>query len=291
MFRAFKGTDGSADGGIQVRTGRTDDDIRKGRVIAAAVIRVDDQQRIQQVCLPLREAAVCAKHIQYVLRDGIILPRIMDDKGFVVQVMHLGLIGIATEYRVLCDQVDPFQENLIHIRRIRILVEVVKGQGQHLQAVHQVPGGRPQDFIDQKVIRQFISRRQGLFEFLKLRLIRQKAEQKQEAGLLITEIAFPVFDQVVDAVTAVKKISFAWNDSTAVVAVITDYVRNSGESDADAGAVFIPEALLDVIFRIQPCGDIRVIGGLAEEACKYIVILVSGNHRLLLLCCKKFNDV
>ena len=128
MFRAFKGTDGSADGGIQVRTGRTDDDIRKGRVIAAAVIRVDDQQRIQQVCLPLREAAVCAKHIQYVLRDGIILPRIMDDKGFVVQVMHLGLIGIATEYRVLCDQVDPFQEDLIHIRRVRILVEVVEGQ-------------------------------------------------------------------------------------------------------------------------------------------------------------------
>ena len=172
----------------------------------------------------------------------------MNDQGLAVQLMHLGLIGIASHGRKLRDQVQALADGLVGVDVVRIVVIVVQGQREHLQAVHQILRRGAQHLVDEKIIRQIIALGKRYPEFVKLLSGGQEAEQEQKDGLLVSVVALAVFDQIGQAVSAVQKIALAGNHIPLVIPGVTDDIGDSGQAEADAGSVLISKPFFDVVF-------------------------------------------
>ena len=237
------------------------------------MVRVDDQDGIQEVGFPFGEFTVRPQHVEDVLRDGVFRPGIMDDQGMAVEAMDLGLIGVAGDGRELGQQVESLEQGLVDICRVRVLVVIVQGQGGSHQAVHQVLGGIPQQFIDQELIGQVISVGQSFFKIYKGIFIGQKTEQEEETGLLVTEIAFAVADQILDGIAPVEQFAFRGRNGAVGFLTITDNIGHPGQADPDAGPVIVSKPFLYIVFMEQVIGNIRIVGGFSEIPCENAVVV------------------
>ena len=256
MLGPFERADRSTEGGIEVCSGGSHNDVCEGGVVTAAVIRVDQKDRVKQVRLHVCERAVGTEHIQDIFRHGILGTGIMDDQGAPVKGMDLGIVGIAAQGRELCDQVDPLEEILIDVCLIRIIIIVVERENSGLELVHQVAGGLEQQLIRKEALGQIIAERETGLEILEFLSVRQITEKKQETGLLKPEIFLAVLDQVADRISAEEQIAFTGNDMVILIHGITDDIRDLGEPDPDAGSVVVSQSLLYIVFIKQIVRDI-----------------------------------
>ena len=119
VLGALEGSDGGAERGVEICACGTDHDVGEGGVVTAAVIRVDQQDRVKEICLVIRELSVRAQHIEDILRNRVLPARIVDDQRIAVEGMYLGVVGVAAQGRELGDQVDSLEQVLIDIRLVR----------------------------------------------------------------------------------------------------------------------------------------------------------------------------
>ena len=276
VLGAFERADRAADGGIDIRAGGAHDDVGEGGVVAAAVVRVDDQDAVQEVGLSLGELAVRPEHVEDVLRYGVFRTGIMDDQGLAVELMDLGLVAVAGDGRELGDQIDALAEHLIGIDLVRIIVIVIELQGSRHESVHEVLGGIVEKLTDQEIIGEVIAGGKGGPEIAEGPAVRQIAEKEEEAGFLIAEVPLPVGDQVLDAVSAVEQVAVDGNDVSLRVLLIADDVGDPGQADPDAGPVIIPQSLLDIMLLEKMVGDVCIVGGFAVKTGQDRIIMETG---------------
>ena len=248
VLRALQRADRTADCGIQICAGRTDDDIGEGGVISAAVVRMDHEDRIEDRGLLLRELSVGPEHVENILGDRVIRPGVVDDQRLPVKVMHLGKIGIASDGRDLGHQIDPLEQCLIGILGIRILCVIIEGDRAGLQLVHQVPGRCPENIVSKEIRGQVIAVGETFPEIVKFSAVRQIAEEQQENGLFIPVVLVTVLEEIPDTVAAVDQVTFAGNDISFLIYCVSDNIADLGQTDPDAGPVVVSKAFLDIVF-------------------------------------------
>ena len=115
-----------------------DNDICKCRIVSAAVIRMNHENRIEQIRFTVGEGPIKPQHVENIFGDRVLLLRIMNDQRVSVHVMPLGMVGVTAKCREFRDQVNSFEERVIYIRRVGVFIKVVKRQRQHLQPVHEI---------------------------------------------------------------------------------------------------------------------------------------------------------
>ena len=256
VLGTFQGADGCAQRGVQIRTRGTDNDVCESRVVTAAVIRMDQKDRIEQICLMIGKLSVRAKHIEDILRHGIIAAGIVDDQRAAVKGMYLGVVGITSQRRELRDQVDSLEQILVDICLIRRFIIVVERKNCGLKLIHQVPGRLEQELIGEETFRQLIAQGQRSLEILKILPVGQISEQEQETSLLKAVVLLTVFDQVLDGITAVEQIALTGDYFAVLIRLITDDIRDSCQTDPDTCTVLVSKTFFYIIFTEKVIRDV-----------------------------------
>ncbi|MPM63085.1 hypothetical protein SDC9_109965 [bioreactor metagenome] len=91
-------------GRISVGTGRRDDPRGKRGVVAAAVLGVQHQRKVQHAGFELGKRTVRAQHLQNIFCGGKLGLRRADDQRFVVMVIGVCLIAVHRQHREQRDQ-------------------------------------------------------------------------------------------------------------------------------------------------------------------------------------------
>ena len=176
------------------------------------MIRVDQQDGVEQIRFVIGKFPVRAQHVENILCDGILAARIVDDQRAPVKGMHLCVICVTSQGGEFRDQIDPFEEILVYISLVGRRIVVVEGQNRRLQLVHEVARRLEQKLVAEKALGQLIPHGETSLEILKLFLVRQITEQQKETGFLKTEIFLPVLDQILDGIAAEEQIALAGDD-------------------------------------------------------------------------------
>ena len=260
VLGTFERADGTADRGVQIGPCRTHNDIGKSGVVAAAVIRVDHQDRVEDRCLPLRKLPVASEHVKNVLCDGILGSGVVDDQRLPVKMVHLGKIGIAPDGRELGHEVNALEQSLIDILRIRILSVIIKRDRTGLKLVHQIPGRSLQNIICEEIRGKIVAGGDTFLEIIKLGAVGKVSEQQEKYCLFVAEMALPVLEQILNAVAPVDQVAFAGDDVPFLVLCVSYYIADFGQADPDAGTVFISKSFLDIVLPEERVWDICIVG-------------------------------
>ena len=160
----------------------------------------------------------------------------------------LDLISVAHDVGQPGDQLNGLAQHVLHGEIVRILVIGIQGQHRPGQLVHDVGGGRLDDHVLGKILRQLPAAGQQLTEFFQLLPGGQLAEQQQPGGLLVAE---PVFfhtarHQIAHVHAPVDQTAFLRRLFPFVHHIAMD-VADQGQSGHDAAAVSVAKTALHVV--------------------------------------------
>ena len=251
MLGALQAGKRRRDDGVGVRPGRGDDAGREGRVVAAAVLHVQQQGNVQHVGLEVGVLLVGTQHLQQVFRRGQARVGAVDVHAAAALIVIVGVVAVDRQHRENADELDALFQLGLQVGLANVVI--VAGQRQHAagQRVHQVVTGGLHDDIAHKVCRQVAAFGKAGGEALELLFVRQVAEQ-QQIGRALKRIALAAqtADQVIDVVAAVPELALAGNLLAVALLKGVD-AGNVRDARQHALAVFVAQTALDVVLGKQ----------------------------------------
>ena len=211
---------------------------RKGRVVTAAMLCMQNQSQIQNMRLKGGIAAVRAQNVQDVFGGGELAHRIVDEQAVAVVIVAVSLIAIDRQHREQRDQLKALPEHVGRGNIIRVFVIGIEGEHAAGQGVHHVAAGGLHDDVPHKAGGQGAVKGQKLAEGLKVFLVGQLAKEQQVGGALEAEVVLfgLAADELLHAVAPVVELALA-GDALAVHGFAGDDFGNVGKAGEHALAV------------------------------------------------------
>lgn len=252
VTRALERGDRRRDSGIGIRAGGGGDAHGKGRVIAAAVLCVQDEAAVEQLGLVVGVFAVRADQVQDVLRGRALRVGHVQEHGRAVKVAALRLIGVRDNDRELGGQADALTHDVLDRRLVRVAVVGIQRERRAGELVHDVAARRAHDHILGEVVRQRALQTDDVLELLELAARRQFAAHEQIADLLEAEavLALETVNEIIYVITPVGQAAFD-RFALALVEDVAVHVAEVGRADQNAGAVRVSQAALDSVTGVQ----------------------------------------
>ena len=94
----------------------------ESRVVAAAVLCVENEHKIQDPCLELCELSVRSHEIEDILSGVVLGNRIVDIEAVVLYIVSACHISIRDEHRESRDELGALSYDIVYISRIRVIV-------------------------------------------------------------------------------------------------------------------------------------------------------------------------
>ena len=154
--RALQCADCAAVGGICVRVRGGEHAAGKGRVIAAAVLRVQHQAQIQHQRFFFCINPVAAQQGENLLRDGKTGLLRMQIHGLAVEKAAFHLIGLDRNVAHARDDLQRFSDFRFKREILRIFVIGIKRKHAAGKLVHDIGGGRFEHHILKKTLRKIV---------------------------------------------------------------------------------------------------------------------------------------
>ena len=210
----------------------------KGGVVAAAVVRVEDEGNVQHPGLQLGVGAVRPQNAQDVLRRGELGVRLVDEQALAVVIVAVGLVAVHRQQGEQGDQLHGLPQHVGDGNIFRVLVIGIEGEHAAGQGVHHVAAGGLHDDVPHKAGGQGAVKGQKLAEGLKVFLVGQLAKEQQVGGALVAEVVPGQLaaHQLLHAVAAVVELALA-GDALAVHGFAGDDFGNVGKAGEHALAV------------------------------------------------------
>ena len=255
VLGTLQGGHGRRDGGIGVGARRGDDPGGEGGIVAAAVLHVENQRRVQDLCLRGGVFFVGAEHHQKVFRCGKGRVRPVNDHAVHIFIVIVGVVSVNGQQRELGNQLDALPEGIADAGVDGAFVIGRQGENAPGHGVHDVLAGGFHDDVPGEVGGKGSALAQQCPEFLRGGAVRQLPHKQKVGDFLVAKLRFPEgADQVFHPVAPVPELTVAGKFFS-----VHDFggrdlgnVRQPGEY---AVAVFVPKPLLDAVLVVQPGGD------------------------------------
>ena len=241
----LQGADSPGNGAVSVRAAGGHGAADEGRVVAAAVLRVDHEHHVQQMGLFIGVALVRAHHAEEVLRRGQLRHREMDMQGVAVEVVALHRVGIGHNGREIANELDGLQQHIVDGGVVRVRIVGIQAQHAAGQFVHDIVAGVPHDHALGKALGQLAGLVHDLVEVGQLALGGQITHQQQVGYLLEAEgagLAVGLHD-VGELDAAVVQLAGSGN-TLPVLHQIALNTAHLGHTHQNARAIVIPQAQL-----------------------------------------------
>ena len=122
----------------------------KGGVVAAAVVRVEDEGNVQHPGLQLGVGAVRPQNAQDVLRRGELGVRLVDEQALAVVIVAVGLVAVHRQQGEQRNQLHGLPQHVGDGNIFRVLVIGIEGEHAAGQGVHHVAAGGLHDDVPHK---------------------------------------------------------------------------------------------------------------------------------------------
>ena len=255
VLGAFQGGHSRRDGGIGVGTGGGDDTGGEGGIVAAAVLHVENQRRVQDLRFRGGVFFVGAKHHQKIFRCGKGGVRPVNDHAVHIFIVVVGMVSVNGQQREFGDQLDALPEGIADAGVDGALVVGRQRQNAPGHGVHDVLAGGFHDDVPGEVGGERPALTQQPPEFFRGGAVRHLSHEQKIGDLFVAKLRFPkAADQVFHPVAPVPELAVAGN----LFAVHNFGGRDLGnvrQSGENAVAVFVPKPLFDTVFLVQPGGD------------------------------------
>ena len=113
----------------------------------------------------------------------------MDEQAFPVIIMHLALIGIAGNGRELCQKVHAFDQGLVYINIVRVVIVIIQGKDRVLEAYSSDSYREGAAGSFPRTHPEWCSSVSPHCRTFPVQLSWQISEQQEETGFLIPEMA------------------------------------------------------------------------------------------------------
>lgn len=207
----------------------------KGRVVTAAVLRMENERHIEKLRFQMRILAVGTQHIKDIFRCRQLGLRRMDNQAFVLVIIAVRLKAVDRQYREQGNQLQALAQHVRNGGILRILVIGIKRQHASCHRVHDILTRRFHNNIAHKACRQRAVIVEQGSKFLELLLLRQLAEQEQVCNLFKAEavVLDKTGDNLFHVVAPVKKLA-VYRHALAVDNFRRAYLRYFRQTRQDA---------------------------------------------------------
>ena len=239
----------------------------KGRIVAAAVLCVEHQREVKELCLEGGELAVGAEHVEDVLRKRKLRIRLADDEALpLLEVVRL--IAVNRDQREQRDQRQTLAQYVRNGDVIRLFIIGIERKHALGEGVHHVVAGRLHDDVAGEDGRKHTQIREELHEIRELLLVGELAEQEEvgcllEAGAVVRRKAG---NELLDIDAAVIELAVTRNALPVHHFGGAD-IADMCQTCENALAVQIAQTAFDVVFGVE----LRVNGeAFAAKTCERI---------------------
>ena len=242
---------GRGDGRIGICSGGGDHMVGEGGVVAAAVVRVEDQGHVQGPGLQIGVAAVLPQHPQEVLRGGQLRLGHVDKQALPLTEPP-GLIGVDGQHGHIAHQLQALAQHILQPDVVGLVIIAEQRQDAPLHGVHQIPGRRLHNHVPEEIGGQRPVGGQLLAECLQLGGGGQFAEEQQIGRLFKGEAApLGALHQLPAIDAPVVKHTVLGDDVLPLRDAVRLDLAHPGQAGEHAAAVLVPQAALDVILLIE----------------------------------------
>ena len=257
---ALEGCERRRHRGIGIGARRGDDVHRKGRVVAAAVLGVQDERHIEDLRFEAGKVRILPQHVQDVFRRRVVGARAVDDEGIVVVVEAGRRITVHREDGEFGEKLQTLPHDVGKRRVVGRGVVREEGQNAAHEGVHHVLGGRLHDDVAHEVLGQRVEFREQLAEVAQLLLGGKLAHDEQVRRLFKAEapLAEGAAHEVLHVVAAVEELAVRRHRDAVHFLRRVDF-GNFRKACQNALAVEIAKALFDVVLRVE--GGVDAAGG------------------------------
>ena len=206
----LKGRHGCRHGGIRIGTGGSYHTRRKGRIITAAMLHMQDQGGIQHLRLRLRVFFIRSHQHQQIFRRGQGRIRMMDKHTLVFFIMIIGIVAVNCQHGKFADQLDALAQGIADGSILGPFIIRRQRQNASGHGIHDILRWCFHDHIPGKVRGK---RPTGTDQFLKLLLlllIRQFPHQQQIGDFFKAQFVLPqIPDQMLYPISSVPELPVA----------------------------------------------------------------------------------
>ena len=254
MAGALERQDGRRHRGVDVGEGARHDVRGEGGVVAAAVLGVKDERKVERLRLQPRVAAVLADHRQEVLRRGLPGVRVTEEERRAVVVVRLRLEGVGRDRRDGANEIDGLLQTLLdgEVVGIPLGIERVCEKDGARDGVHEVLRRVVHDGVFLEPVRKLAVGAEHVLPLDQLPHVGKPSEEQQIGRLLVAEAVLalvgphdvPHIDAAIVEL-ARDGLLLAFGDHIAMD------VSDGGQPHENACAVAVAKATLHIIFLIQ----------------------------------------
>lgn len=263
VARSLERAERAGDSRVGVRASGGDDARGERRVVAAAVIRMEDETEIEQLGFELAEIFVRADQIENGFRMGKALDRIVQDEAVVVVVVVINAIGVRSDDRQAADQLQTLAHDIWQADIVGAFVVGVEREHRARESVHHIVGWRFHDDIAHKTVWQRAVVVHLLNEKVQLRGAWQFASE-QEIGDLFKAVALVVDDathKLLHVVAAIEQLTVAGHRIAVGVLFVGVDISNVRQPGDDTAPGDVAQAALDIVLAVE----LRIDVGIAFE--------------------------
>ncbi len=224
---------------------------RERRVVAAAVLGVQNEALVEHRRFEGGELAVVAQHVQDIFRGGKVCARLMNKQRRVRIIIAVRLLAVDGEKRELRDELKRLAQNILFRGIVRPRVIGVEGKHAAGEHIHHVARGRLHDDVALERGGQGAEIRQNFAEAVELASRGQVPEQQQVRRLLEGK-APPLRsrDQIAHVDAAVVQLALDGDFVSVFVLAERGDFGNFGEAAHHAVAVDVAQPPLYVVFFV-----------------------------------------
>ena len=203
----------------------------------------------------------------------------MDVHALVVDVVVVGVVAVHRQHREHADEEDALADDVVEAVVQRLLVVGRQGEDAPGDGVHDVLAGRHHDDVPDEGVGQPPLLGQVVLELLQLLRVGERPEQQEVGALLEAEaLVEEALGEIADVVAAVLEPALAGHlDPVDLVGPVD--LGHGGQSDHDAVAFGVAQALLDIVLLVEVGGE--AVRGHADLGLPLDVSLVIAVHALL----------
>ena len=162
----------------------------EGRIVAAAVLGVQHQSKVEQLRLKRCIFAGDAQHPQSIFCRGKPFFRSVNYQTLSAVKMLIGLIAVYRQHRECRYQMQTLPQYIFGGNIVRVIVIGVECQYTAGKNVHHIPPRCFHNHISHKGFRQAAKFGKHFFKPLQFLFVRQRGKQQQIGGFLKAEAVF-----------------------------------------------------------------------------------------------------
>ena len=280
---ALQSADAACDGGVGVGTRGGQNAGGKGGAVTAAMLGVDNQAQVKEVCLGLGVLLIRAEDAEEVLCGAEVIVGVMEGQGLIEEGVAVDRVGLGRNDGKPRHDLNGLAEHIVQGDLVGVIVVGVEGQHRALELVHDGAGGRLHDDVLSEAGGQTAEGRQEVVELSQLLLGGKVTEEEEEGCLLKAEavLGSEVIDEVAEVVASVLQ-----DTLDGVLIALADHVTvgraDAGHARHNTGAVGLAEAALHAVAVKGGAGDGICGAGGGEQIVEFL--LGALVHCLVFVC-------